>query len=85
GVWSGPLPSCGEARCPVPLVQNGRIVSPRTAYTHKDTVAFECKPGYVLRGHGVVECQLNNTWEPPLPVCEQGKCLASALNVNFPP
>ncbi|XP_009581704.1 PREDICTED: complement decay-accelerating factor-like, partial [Fulmarus glacialis] len=41
GVWSGPPPQCGEARCPVPQVQNGRIVSPRTAYTHKDTAAFE--------------------------------------------
>ncbi|NXI53417.1 CR2 protein, partial [Chloroceryle aenea] len=62
------------ARCPVPQVQNGRIVSPRTAYTHKDTAAFECEPGYVLRGHKVVQCQLNNTWEPPVPVCEPGKC-----------
>ncbi|KAM9217346.1 complement receptor type 1 [Leptosomus discolor] len=76
GVWSGPPPRCGEARCPVPRVQNGRIVSPRTAYTHKDTVAFECEPGYVLRGHRVVQCQLNNTWEPPVPVCDQAGCNA---------
>ncbi|XP_064894760.1 complement receptor type 1 isoform X3 [Columba livia] len=76
GVWSGPPPQCGEARCPVPQVQNGRIVSPRTAYTHKDTVTFECEPGYVLRGQRVVQCQLNNTWEPPVPVCEQAGCKA---------
>ncbi|XP_074019626.1 complement receptor type 1 [Numenius arquata] len=74
GVWSGPPPLCGEARCPVPRVQNGRIVSPRAAYTHKDTVTFECEPGYVLRGHSVVQCQPNNTWEPPVPVCEQAGC-----------
>ncbi|NXL56160.1 CR2 protein, partial [Chordeiles acutipennis] len=71
--------------CPVPQVQNGRIVSPRTAYTHKDTVTFECEPGYVLHGHKVVQCQLNNTWEPPVPVCEQGKCSNSFLSVNLPP
>ncbi|XP_065505748.1 complement receptor type 1 [Caloenas nicobarica] len=76
GVWSGPPPQCGEARCPVPRVQNGRIVSPRTAYAHKDTVTFECEPGYVLRGHRAVQCQLNNTWEPPVPVCEQAGCNA---------
>ncbi|NXX96805.1 CR2 protein, partial [Centropus bengalensis] len=72
------LRSCAsfpEARCPVPQIQNGRMVSPaRTAYTHKDTIAFECEPGYVLRGHRVVQCQLNNTWEPPVPLCEPGKC-----------
>ncbi|XP_010128816.1 PREDICTED: complement receptor type 1-like, partial [Chlamydotis macqueenii] len=41
GVWSGPLPHCGEERCPVPQIPNGRIVSPKAAYAHKDTVAFE--------------------------------------------
>ncbi|XP_042655840.1 complement receptor type 1 isoform X2 [Tyto alba] len=85
GVWSGPPPRCGEARCPVPRVQNGKIVSPKNAYTHKDTIAVECEPGYVLHGHRVVQCQLNNTWEPPVPACEQGKCSNSALNINLPP
>ncbi|NXG20226.1 CR2 protein, partial [Grallaria varia] len=84
GVWSGPIPTCGEANCPVPQIQNGRIVSPRSAYTHQDTVTFECEPGYALRGHRVVQCQLNNTWEPPVPVCEQGKCSNRALNANLP-
>ncbi|XP_032566252.1 complement receptor type 1-like [Chiroxiphia lanceolata] len=41
GVWSEPIPTCGEANCPVPRVQNGRIVSPRSAYSHQDTVTFE--------------------------------------------
>ncbi|NXL12832.1 CR2 protein, partial [Mesembrinibis cayennensis] len=77
-------PSSPEATCPVPRLQNGRIVAPRTAYAHKDTIAFECEPGYVLRGHRVVQCQLNNTWEPPVPVCEQGKSSNRALNVSLP-
>ncbi|NXF98927.1 CR2 protein, partial [Sakesphorus luctuosus] len=84
GVWSGPIPTCGEVNCPVPRVQNGRIVSPRSTYTHQDTVTFECDPGYVLHGHRVVQCQLNNTWVPPVPVCEQGKCSDRALRVNLP-
>ncbi|NWS47003.1 CR2 protein, partial [Probosciger aterrimus] len=76
-------PSFPEARCPVPWVQNGRIVSPRAVYTHKDTVAFECEPGYIIRGHRVVQCQLNSTWQPPVPVCEQGKCSNSAMHINL--
>ncbi|NWX20384.1 CR2 protein, partial [Aegotheles bennettii] len=71
------------ARCPVPQIPNGRIVPPRAAYAHKDTITFECEPGYVLRGHRVVQCQLSSTWEPPVPVCEQGKCSTSALDVNL--
>ncbi|NXU54720.1 CR2 protein, partial [Turnix velox] len=63
-----------DARCPVPKVENGRIVSPRTSYTHKDNITFECEPGYVLHGHKVVQCQLNDTWAPAVPVCQQGKC-----------
>ncbi|NWU99161.1 CR2 protein, partial [Upupa epops] len=77
-------PSFPEARCPVPQVPNGRVVSPRSAYAHKDTVAFECEPGYVLRGHSVVQCQLNRSWEPALPVCQQGKCSSRALRVPLP-
>ncbi|NXI74680.1 CR2 protein, partial [Anseranas semipalmata] len=72
------------ASCPVPQIQNGRIVSaPRSTYTHKDTVTFECEPGYVIRGHSVVQCQLNSTWEPPVPACEHGKCPAGAVGASL--
>uniref|UniRef100_A0A8B9T508 Sushi domain-containing protein n=1 Tax=Anas platyrhynchos TaxID=8839 RepID=A0A8B9T508_ANAPL len=70
-----PCASFPEARCPVPQIQNGRVVSaPSVTYTYKDTVTFECEPGYTMRGHSVVQCQLNSTWEPPVPACERGKC-----------
>ncbi|NWH88197.1 CR2 protein, partial [Aegithalos caudatus] len=82
GVWSEPLPACGVASCPVPQIQNGRVVALRSAYTHRDTVTFECDPGYAIRGHREVQCQPNNTWEPPVPFCEQGKCPRRAF--TFP-
>ncbi|KAF2976101.1 hypothetical protein EK904_014672 [Melospiza melodia maxima] len=62
-----------EASCPVPQIQHGRIVAARAAYAHRDTVTFQCDPGYAIRGHREIQCQPNNTWEPPVPVCEQGK------------
>uniref|UniRef100_A0A674HK39 Sushi domain-containing protein n=1 Tax=Taeniopygia guttata TaxID=59729 RepID=A0A674HK39_TAEGU len=74
GVWSEPLPACGgglRARDP-------QIVAARSAYSHRDTVTFECEPGYAIRGHREIQCQPNNTWEPPVPVCEQGKCPSRA-------
>uniref|UniRef100_A0A674GK03 Sushi domain-containing protein n=1 Tax=Taeniopygia guttata TaxID=59729 RepID=A0A674GK03_TAEGU len=72
GVWSEPLPACGgglRSSCPVPQIQHGRIVAARSAYSHRDTVTFECEPGYAIRGHREIQCQPNNTWEPPVPVC----------------
>ncbi|NXG31639.1 CR2 protein, partial [Dromaius novaehollandiae] len=61
-----------------------RVSAATSADTHKDTVTFECEPGYVMHGHSVVQCQPHNTWEPPMPVCEWGKCLNSALGINLP-
>ncbi|XP_066191655.1 LOW QUALITY PROTEIN: complement receptor type 1-like [Sylvia atricapilla] len=78
GVWSEPLPACGVASCPVPQIQNGRVVALRAAYTHRDNVTFECDPGYAIRGHREVQCHPNNTWVPPVPVCEQAGCRAPA-------
>ncbi|NXC41383.1 CR2 protein, partial [Penelope pileata] len=74
-----------EAGCPAPQIQNGRMVpAPRGTYAPKDTVTFQCNPGYILRGPSVVQCQANNTWHPPVPVCEQGKCLAGATSAHLP-
>lgn len=77
--------SLPEAGCSAPQIQNGRIVpAPRSTYAHKDTVTFECEPGYVIRGPKVVQCQQNNTWQPPVPTCEQGKWLASTAGATLP-
>uniref|UniRef100_A0A8C0GNE4 Sushi domain-containing protein n=1 Tax=Chelonoidis abingdonii TaxID=106734 RepID=A0A8C0GNE4_CHEAB len=74
GTWSHPSPLCEEVRCPAPQIQNGRRVSDdRRVYSYKDNVTFECDPGYTMKGHNLSQCQTDDTWDPPLPVCEQGK------------
>ncbi|XP_065259499.1 complement receptor type 1 [Emys orbicularis] len=71
GVWSARPPRCGEVRCPAPQIQNGRRVSgDRHVYSYKDSVTFECDPGYTMKGHSLSQCQTDDTWNPPLPVCE---------------
>ncbi|NWX20385.1 CR2 protein, partial [Aegotheles bennettii] len=60
--------------CPVPRIQNGRVSAFKYRYMYKDTVSFKCHKGFTLRGHHTVQCQANKTWDPPVPVCEQGKC-----------
>uniref|UniRef100_A0A8C3P8F0 Sushi domain-containing protein n=1 Tax=Chrysemys picta bellii TaxID=8478 RepID=A0A8C3P8F0_CHRPI len=65
--------SFSEVRCPAPQIQNGRRVSgDRRVYSYKDSVTFECDPGYTMKGHSLSQCQTDDTWDPPLPVCEPG-------------
>uniref|UniRef100_A0A8C3HV13 Sushi domain-containing protein n=1 Tax=Chrysemys picta bellii TaxID=8478 RepID=A0A8C3HV13_CHRPI len=71
GEWSARPPRCGEVRCPAPQIRNGRRVSgDRRVYSYKDSVTFECNPGYTMKGHSLSQCQTDDTWDPPLPVCE---------------
>uniref|UniRef100_A0A8C3HU19 Sushi domain-containing protein n=1 Tax=Chrysemys picta bellii TaxID=8478 RepID=A0A8C3HU19_CHRPI len=84
GEWSARPPRCGEVRCPAPQIRNGRRVSgDRRVYSYKDSVTFECNPGYTMKGHSLSQCQTDDTWDPPLPVCEPGKCQNSDLFVLY--
>ncbi|NXE20885.1 CR2 protein, partial [Ardeotis kori] len=65
--------------CPVPQIQNGRVSVLKYRYTYKDTISFKCHKGFTLRGHHTAQCQADKTWDPPVPVCEQGKCQHSDL------
>ncbi|NXL02619.1 CR2 protein, partial [Mesembrinibis cayennensis] len=72
--------------CPVPQIQNGRVTVLKHRYTYKDTVSFKCHEGFTLRGHRTAQCQADKTWDPPVPVCEQGKCPCSdLLALQIPP
>ncbi|KAM6370403.1 C4b-binding protein alpha chain-like isoform 2-T2 [Pluvialis apricaria] len=75
GKWSGPAPECKVVRCENPEVKNGRRLSGfGTEHTYKNTVTFECDAGHVLNGSGVVTCEADNTWKPPLPTCDPIPC-----------
>ncbi|XP_067390586.1 complement receptor type 2-like, partial [Emydura macquarii macquarii] len=72
GEWSERPPRCGDVRCPVPQIQNGRRVSGDSrVYSYKDNVTFECNPGFTMKGHSLSQCQTDETWDPPVPVCEE--------------
>ncbi|NXJ37767.1 CR2 protein, partial [Ciconia maguari] len=71
--------------CPVPRIQNGRVSVLKYHYTYKDTVSFNCHKGFTLRGHHTAQCQADKTWDPPVPVCEQGKCQHSVSIADSSP
>nr|XP_048683079.1 complement receptor type 2 [Caretta caretta] len=72
GTWSSPPPRCEEVLCIAPAIQNGRKVAGRgPVYRPRDTVRFECDPGYTLSGSRQIQCRDEGTWDPPVPVCTQ--------------
>ncbi|XP_010080182.1 PREDICTED: C4b-binding protein alpha chain-like, partial [Pterocles gutturalis] len=75
GRWSGPAPECKVVRCKNPEVKNGKRLSGfGTEHTYKNTVTFECDPGHLLNGSGVVTCEADSNWNPPLPTCDPIYC-----------
>ncbi|NXW57532.1 C4BPA protein, partial [Eurystomus gularis] len=70
GVWNHPPPECKVVKCNNPVVKNGRKTSGfGSSYSYKDTVMFECEPGYFMVGAQVIVCEGNNSWSPPEPTC----------------
>ncbi|NWU07712.1 C4BPA protein, partial [Cephalopterus ornatus] len=75
GTWSSPAPECKVVRCENPYVKNGKRLSGfGLEHTYKNTVSFECNPGYKMNGNSVVTCEANSSWTPPLPTCDQIRC-----------
>ncbi|NWU62809.1 C4BPA protein, partial [Pterocles burchelli] len=82
GVWSEPPPQCRVVKCDNPKVENGRKTHGfGPSYTYKDSVVFECDPGYAMIGSAVITCGENNTWSPQKPTCEKilGGCGAPKI------
>ncbi|XP_057256698.1 membrane cofactor protein-like isoform X1 [Pezoporus wallicus] len=72
GVWSEEPPQCKVVKCENPKVENGKKTSGfGPSYTYRDSVMFECDPGYVMNGSEVIFCGENNTWSPPKPTCKK--------------
>ncbi|XP_033009862.1 complement receptor type 1 [Lacerta agilis] len=71
GIWSGRA-YCGVTHCPAPQIENGRIVTGYSAtYTYNQRVTLDCNAGHKIAGSREIHCQVDGTWEPPLPHCEQ--------------
>ncbi|XP_009955227.1 PREDICTED: membrane cofactor protein-like, partial [Leptosomus discolor] len=69
GVWSEPPPQCRVVKCDNPKVENGKKKSGfGLSYGYKDSVVFECNPGYFLIGSEMITCEGNSTWSPPKPL-----------------
>ncbi|CAM4608621.1 unnamed protein product, partial [Lepidochelys kempii] len=65
-------PTVWQVLCIAPEVQNGRKVAGHgPVYRPRDTVRFECDPGYTLNGSRQIQCRDEGIWDPPVPACTQ--------------
>uniref|UniRef100_A0A8C2TTS2 Sushi domain-containing protein n=1 Tax=Coturnix japonica TaxID=93934 RepID=A0A8C2TTS2_COTJA len=61
-----------EVHCPLPVVENGEMVTPQHTFPYGTTVSFYCKEGFTLQGNAEISCMADGTWHPALPECQPG-------------
>ncbi|XP_062498981.1 E-selectin-like [Corticium candelabrum] len=73
--WSDQTPNCTVIKCPrLSLPLNGYLLSNGVLYN--TTVSYGCNPGYRIKKHRTITCQISGQWSDTPPRCKLAECLA---------
>ncbi|XP_031550168.1 sushi, von Willebrand factor type A, EGF and pentraxin domain-containing protein 1-like, partial [Actinia tenebrosa] len=80
GTWENKQPTCRPVECrdPGKLVNGGRYPD-KSKYVFKDSIRFQCKTNYTLRGVPAITCQHDKRWSGNVP-----RCLAPCRDPGIP-
>lgn len=85
GTWSPFDHYCKEVKCSLPQFMNGirKDLDTSKVFQYGHNVTLECEEGYTLEGSPWSQCQADDTWDPPLAICNSSPRSALIVGTCF--
>ncbi|XP_078589882.1 uncharacterized protein LOC144870048 [Branchiostoma floridae x Branchiostoma japonicum] len=74
GAWNNEVPICERICCDNTIgIANGQI-NAEEGYCSGNVIQFSCNTGYELVGSSSATCQLDESWDQEIPICQRVYC-----------